>query len=167
MSAGKKSTKPASSDAEPLSATLDLNSSVPVLVTILANRITTSGSITFRRLHGIGSTEWKVLSTIAIEPHVTGARICQLVGLDRGAVSRVLKGFVERGLIQVDQNARHSNYQSVSLTVAGQLLHEEAVLTAFEREKILLKPFTAKQQLQFVEMLRKLIDQSRLLAQAG
>ena len=167
MSVKKTSSKPDGAPTESQPPTLDLDSSVPVLVTILANRITTSGSTTFRRRHGIGSTEWKVLSTIAIESHVTGARISQLVGIDRAAVSRVLKGFVERGLIQVDQSARHSNYQSVTLTAAGEKLHDEAIITAFEREKLLLQPFSAREKTQLVQLLRKLIDQSRALTQAG
>ncbi len=152
-------------EAEPTPpATLDLQRSVPVLITILANRITTSGSIIFRRRHGLGSTDWKVLSTIAIEPEVTGARISQLVGLDRAAVSRVLKGFTERGLIQVEQSARHSNYQSVTLTPAGRALHDEAIVTAFEREQVLLEPFSTKDRGQLVALLQKLIVQSRMLS---
>lgn len=143
---------------------LSLDSSVPVLVTILANRITTSGSMVFRQRHGLGSTEWKVLSTIAIEPSVSGARISQLVGLDRAAVSRVLKIFVERRLVLVEQSDRHSNYQQVSLTAAGVALHDEAVETAFEREHTLLTPFSARERVQLVDFLRRLLDQSRALS---
>ena len=147
------------------SSTLDLNRSVPVLVTILANRITTSGSLIFRRRHGIGSTDWKVLSTIAIEPGATGLRISQLVGLDRALVSRVVKGFAEKGLVQIDQSARHSNYQSVTLTPAGRTLHDEAIVTAFEREKMLLEAFSAKECDQLVRLLQRLIKQSAVLGQ--
>lgn len=163
----KPEAKSRQSKVAPVAPTLDLERSVPVLVTILANRITTSGSMTFRKHHGLGSTDWKVLSTIAIEPDVTGARIAQVVGLDRAAVSRVLKGFVELKLIEVKQSTRHSNYQSVTLTPVGRALHDEAIVTAFEREKILLAPFSAKERIQLVNFLNRLIAQSRMLMPNG
>lgn len=146
---------------------LDLDRSIPVLVTILANRITTSGSFTFRRLHGLGSTEWKVLSTIAIESGVTGARISQLVGLDRAAVSRTLKIFRDRKLTQVDQHERHKNYQSVTLTPAGRALHDKALLTAFSREAVLLSDFTGQEREQLIHFLQRLLKNAGDLAKSA
>ena len=135
-----------------------------VLVTIVANRITTTGSFTFRRLHGLGSTEWKVLSTIAIEPGVTGARISQLVGLDRAAVSRTLRIFAGRGLTRVDQHERHSNYQSVTLTAEGRKLHDEALVTAFSREATILEGFSEAERLRLVSSLQRLLRNAGTLS---
>ncbi len=146
--------------------TLDLDRSVPVLATILANRIATTGSITFRREHGLGSTEWKVLSTIAIEPGVTGARISQLVGLDRAAVSRTLKTFGQRNLTQVDQHERHSNYQSVTLTPTGRALHDEALVTAFGREELLLAGFDPAEVELLIVFFQRLLKNAADLARA-
>ena len=113
--------------------------------------------------HGLGSTEWKVLSTIAIEPHVTGMHISQIVGLDRAAVSRVLKKFVERGLVHINQSDRHSNYQEVSLSSAGKALHNQAIVTAFQRETILLESFTPDEQKQLVGFLSRLLASTEKL----
>ncbi|HEX7784444.1 MAG TPA: MarR family transcriptional regulator [Sphingobium sp.] len=149
------------SDAAPLM--LDLERSVPVLATILANRVTTTGSLMFRKRHGLGSMEWKVLATLATGTGITGAQISQLIGLDAGGVSRVLKAFVARGIIQVEQSARHSNYQSITLTAMGRRLHDEAILTAFEREQVLLKTFSVEERDKLIDFLQRLIAQSRNL----
>lgn len=143
---------------------LDLDRSVPVLVTILANKITSTGSSTFRERHGIGSTEWKVLSSIAIEPHTTGLGIAQCIGLDKAAVSRTLKRFVEQGIVKLDRSDRHSNYQNVSLTAKGTRLHDQAVLTAFEREDILLATLSPEERDQLVAILTKLLAAAPALA---
>ena len=142
---------------------LDLENSVTVVVSMIANRITNSGSAIFRARHSLGSTDWKVLSTIAVEPAVTGMRISQLVGLDRSAVSRVLKHFAAAGLVEIGQSDRQSNYQEVTLTEAGQKLHDEAILTAFEREDFLIEPFSDAERVLLLKLLHRLLARASRL----
>lgn len=134
-----------------------------MLLTIAANRITSSGTRMFGDRHGLGSTEWKVLATLAANQGATGALISHRIGLDPAAVSRVLKTLSQRGIIRADPSDRHGKYRSLSLTDAGRRLHDEALQTACEREAMLLEGFSPEERATLVQMLRRLLD-SRLLA---
>ena len=152
-----------SNRADDAHALLDLHRSVPALITLISNRITATGTATFGARHGLGSTDWKVLSSIAIEPGISGAGIAQLVGMDKALVSRVLKKFLIDGLIRIRQSTRHSNYQEITLTSKGWRLHDAAVETAFQREAALLEGFSLEERRSIVGLLVRLLEQTAAL----
>lgn len=124
---------------------------------MLANKITATGSLTFRKRHELGSTDWKALSTVASLPGSSGAAVADLLGLDRGAISRTLKVLSAKGLVHVEKATRQGNHQSVTLTSEGRAVHATALITAWEREQAMVNGIGLKHRRELIAGLRAML----------
>ncbi len=115
---------------------IDLSRCVPALLTGLANKLSSSSSTVYRQRFGIGFVEWRVICHLAVEDWSTGARISQMVGLDKAAVSRSMTVLLERGLIRLRPGSGRRT--EASLTEDGRHLKDEILAVAHAREDRLL-----------------------------
>ena len=76
---------------------LDLDRYVPALVTFIANKLSRSATVLYQKRFAVNITEWRILALLAIEPEISAARICHVIGFDKGPVSRTLTAMKERG----------------------------------------------------------------------
>jgi DNA-binding MarR family transcriptional regulator len=136
---------------------LDLQRSVGVLLNFLSNRLTASGSAVYRARFGLGIIEFRLLVMLAYEPDIAPARICEVMGLDNGAVSRALRGLEKRKLVVSRADPRHPAYGLWSLSAAGAKLQDEAVLVAMERDAILLEDISEDERELFISILRRML----------
>lgn len=121
---------------------LELERNVTVLLTWLANKLARGASVEYRRMFGVGITEWRVLALLAIEREVTANRIVEVIGLNKGATSRCLSGLEARGLTTVRPSAVDGRAKLNRLTKAGQRLHDAILPIAHDRERRLLQRLT-------------------------
>ena len=142
-------------DGDPV---LDLTHYVPALLTFVSNKLTRSGSALYRRHFGVGITEWRILAMLAVEPSIPAARICQVIGLDKGPVSRSLAFMERRGLVTIRADEADTRRRLATLTPAGRDLHEGVIAVALERERRLLSCLTPEQRTTLVEVLNLLHD---------
>src|ERR1700739_4352855 len=96
--------------------TLDIERYVPALITVIANRLTSSASVIYRQRLGIGATEMRVIVIVATQPDISGIRIGKITGLDKAAVSRALRSLQARRLIAVEADPDHGRRQNITLT---------------------------------------------------
>jgi len=82
---------------------LDLDQYVPGLLLWLSNKVSSSASAIYHEKFGIGVTEWRVLAYFKIYPWSTASRACELMGLDKGAVSRSIGTLVEVNISNRDR----------------------------------------------------------------
>jgi len=136
---------------------LDLQRSVVVLLNFLSNRLTASGSAIYRAKFGLSIMEFRLLVMLASEPDIAPSRICEVMGLDMGAVSRGLRALQERKLVLNRSDARHPSYRLWSLTIAGARLQDEAVLVALERDSILLEDIAEQERDLLISILRRML----------
>lgn len=141
------------SDAGPV---LDLARYVPALLTFVSNKLSRSGSALYRRHFGVGIIEWRVLTMLALEPSIPASRVCQVIGLDKGPVSRSLAGLERQGLVTIRADATDTRRRLATLTPAGRALHDRIIMVALERERRLLSCLTAEQQDSLIELLNLL-----------
>jgi len=80
---------------------LDLDRYVPALITFIANKLSRSATVVYQKRFGVNVTEWRILSLLAIEPEISAARICHVIGFDKGPVSRTLAAMEKRGLVAI------------------------------------------------------------------
>lgn len=160
--AGKHADTPATSGDRPASGevgpVLDLAAYVPALITFVSNKLSRGASALYRRHFGVGIIEWRILALLAVEPAIPAARICQVIGLDKGPVSRSLALLERRGLVDVRPDEADTRRRPVSLTPAGRALHDRIIQVALERERRLLACLTAEQRATLVEVLNLLHD---------
>jgi DNA-binding MarR family transcriptional regulator len=139
--------------------TLDLQNSVGVLLNFLSTRLTASGSATYRSRFGLGILEFRLLVMLAAEPDIPPSRICEVMGLDGGAVSRALRGMEARALVASRPDRRNPAYKLWSLTAEGARLQDAAVPISMERDAILLAGFSDEERTMLIAMLRRMLAQ--------
>ena len=117
---------------------LDLDNYVPALLNFLSNKLAATASKEYRKRFGVGVLEWRMLSMLAVEDHITANRICQVIGLDKGGVSRSLHKLQQSEHVKFETDPTDARRQVVSLTTKGRELHDQILTVALKREKILL-----------------------------
>ncbi len=132
---------------------LDLDRYVPALITFIGNKLSRSASTLYQRNFGVNVTEWRILSLLAIEPGIPAARICQVIGFDKGPVSRTLAVMQTRGLVTIATDPDDGRSHSITLTPRGRSVHDQVIAVALDRERRLLRCLREDEREQLIKLL--------------
>ena len=132
---------------------LDLARYVPGLLTFLANKLSRGASALYQREFGVNVTEWRIMSQLAIEPGIPASRICQVIGFDKGPVSRSLATMERKGIVTIDVNQADARRRVIALTADGRALHDRVIAVALERERRLLACLPAEDRERLIASL--------------
>ncbi|KXI26730.1 MarR family winged helix-turn-helix transcriptional regulator [Paraglaciecola hydrolytica] len=135
---------------------LDLEKYIPALVTSLSNKLSAGASNCYRKYFNIGVIEWRVLAMLKVESDISANRICQVIGLDKAAVSRALKQLQASGLVSFIKDKLDGRSSSIHLTHQGEILHDKILTVALAREKLLLEGISEAELEVLIEVLLKL-----------
>jgi DNA-binding MarR family transcriptional regulator len=138
--------------------TLDLTRYVPAFITFIANKLSNSANAFYQPNFGVNVTEWRIMSLLAIEPGIPAARICHVIGFNKGPVSRTLAAMQERGLIAIRTDPDDGRTHSISLTARGRATHDKVIVAALERERRLLSCLDKDEREVLIDLLRRLHD---------
>lgn len=128
----KPSTKPATSHGI---EAIPYQSRVAYLLGAIANLIDAGGSRLFRRTFGIGLGEARLVYVIGYEGPLTARQASQIIGVDKGAMSRTVAALLRRGYLQVTVDAADARQRVIQFTAAGKKLHQRVMALALERER--------------------------------
>lgn len=146
----------ASRTARPDRVLLDLDRYVPALITFIANKLSRSATVTYQTRFGINVTEWRILSQLAIEPGISAARICHVIGFDKGPISRTLAVMQKRGLVSIKTDPQDARTHSIALTARGSAMHDQVIAVALERERRLLSCLRKDERDLLADLLRRI-----------
>ena len=132
---------------------LDLDHYVPAYLTFLAGKISSSASATYRPKFGVGITDWRIMALLATEPWITAGRVCDVIGLDKAAVSRSVREMKKLGIVEADEDQYR---QLIALTRKGLSLHDRIVKVSLEREQHLLEGFSAAERKLLINFLARM-----------
>ncbi|RDJ25165.1 MarR family transcriptional regulator [Bosea caraganae] len=135
---------------------LDLTGYVPYFLTAISNTWSRSSSRLYLERFGVGVTEWRIISQLAIEPRIGAQRICEIIGLDKGAVSRGVAALVAAGHVGESADGRDARRQVLELTPDGYALHDRLIALAIERERLVLADFTQEEVDRLLALLRRI-----------
>jgi len=135
---------------------LDLDHYVPAYLTYLAGKISNSASAAYRPRFGVGITDWRIMALLATEPWITAGRICDVIGLDKGAVSRSVREMKKAGIVETGGDQYR---QAIALTRKGLGLHDRMVSFSLARERHLLKDFSAAERELLINFLARMHGQ--------
>lgn len=124
---------------------LNLSCYVTFYLTMLANKLSSGASRLYLKRYEIGIIEWRVMAMLAVEPRISPVRICQIIGLDKGAVSREMRKLEAKGYLLVEEDSESSRRRTLELTDKGYEIHDEIIRTALERERRLLQGLSAEE----------------------
>ncbi|WP_439520631.1 MarR family winged helix-turn-helix transcriptional regulator [Hydrogenophaga sp.] len=124
---------------------LNLSGYVTFYFTVLANKLSSGASRLYLKRYDIGIIEWRVMAMLAVEPRISPARICQIIGLDKGAVSREMRKLEAKGYLTVEEDPESTRRRTLELTPLGYQIHDEIIRTALERERRLLRGLSTEE----------------------
>jgi DNA-binding MarR family transcriptional regulator len=139
---------------------LDLNRYIPAHLSFISNKLSHGASEKYRRLFGIGISEWRVIAILGNEPNIAANRICQIIGIDKALASRVVQKLTKLKLVSVQPDPNNNSRSVICLTTAGKDVHDRVLRVVKEREMILHSAFSKQE----IETLLGLLH--RLRAQA-
>jgi DNA-binding MarR family transcriptional regulator len=134
---------------------LDLDRYVPAFITFIANKLSNSASVFYQRNFGVNVTEWRIMSLLAIESGIPASRICQVIGFDKGPVSRTLSLLQKRGLVTIRTAPDDGRTHSIALTAKGRATHDKVIVAALERERQLLSCLRKDEREVLIDLLRR------------
>ena len=135
---------------------LDLDRYVPAFVTFIANKLSNSATVFYQRNFGVNVTEWRIMSLLAIEPGIPASRICQVIGFDKGPVSRTLAALQKRGLVAIRTAPDDGRSHAISLTARGRTIHDRVIVAALDRERRLLSCLDKDEREALIDLLRRI-----------
>ena len=136
---------------------LDMNAFAPAMITLLAQKITSTASALYRPRFGVGITDWRIMAMLAAEPWIAPVRIAQATGLDKAAVSRSLRELQDKGLVETREGDPARRRRPVALTLEGLAVHDELVEVARERQRRLLQGFSEAERGALGDFLSRLL----------
>jgi DNA-binding MarR family transcriptional regulator len=146
----KAPTRPATS------ALRDYRDHIPYLLGAIANILSSGGSRLYQEAFGISLAEWRLMWVLWREAPLTAVRAAEIMGVDKGAVSRALAGLEQRRLVIVAMHPTDRRQRTIELSDTGGALYERVNLLALERERRLFSAFTAEELRVLGKLLRRL-----------
>lgn len=137
--------------------TLSLDDDLSVLAVRAANKLTAHSSNVLRSRYGIGAIEWRMLVMLTLESGISAARVSEVVGIDKSAVSRALAGMLKSGLVAGLESRRDPRRKTWKLTARGRKLHDRIYVWARERDDKMLESSTKSDQEAAKAVLRQII----------
>lgn len=144
---------------------LNLNQYIPGLLLWLSNKVASSASSLYHEKFGVGVTEWRLLAYFKIYPWSTASKACELMGLDKGAVSRALGTLVAQGYLESRPQGRRKIEYIV--TRKGNKLHDAIYKCAMAREEALLEGMTAEERQTLVRLFRHMLNNLEKVQRVG
>jgi DNA-binding MarR family transcriptional regulator len=104
---------------------IDFERYVPTVVSRLSMKLRASAKVYFQESYGLTLLDWRIISFLAAEGPSSAYDIWTLGTLEKAAVSRALRGLVDRGFVVIRDDHKSARRRSVvSLTKAGRRLHD-------------------------------------------
>lgn len=135
---------------------INIDTYIPFFLVAINNSLSSGASILYREKFGIGIVDWRVTSMLAIEPGITAAHICDVIALDKAAVSRALKSLSSAGYLRSEASATDNRKMLWWLNDRGYKLHDAVMCCALERERYLIENIDPEDLEAYLRVMRKM-----------
>lgn len=135
---------------------VDLDRYVPAYFTFIANKLARGASSHYLETYGVGIETWRIMVMLAIEKRVTAQRVCQLIGMDKGSVSRAFRSMHSKGLLAFSSDALDGRLRFATFTKKGRDMHDSIMRFALQREHSFLSVLDQNEINTLIDLLRRL-----------
>ncbi|MCO6384640.1 MarR family winged helix-turn-helix transcriptional regulator [Oceanicola sp. 502str15] len=136
---------------------LDIDYYAPFLLNAVASAWGRQTSAIYRRDFGLGLTDWRVLAMLNIEPGITASRVCDVIRMDKAAVSRSLKTLNEMGHLRHEQPGADPRKRLWWLSDRGLQVHAEILAVALGCEADLIRDIAPEDLETFLKVMRQML----------
>jgi DNA-binding MarR family transcriptional regulator len=106
--------------------------------------------------HQLTPTQWTTLVRIRERGNVSQNHLGRLTAMDPATIQGVVQRLIERDLITRTPDPKDGRRKRLALTPSGEALVEARVAEAFKVSRETLKPLTAAERAQLLELLSRL-----------
>ncbi|MYM24284.1 MarR family transcriptional regulator [Duganella sp. FT135W] len=104
--------------------------------------------------------QYAMLRNLAAQPGVDQVSLSALSGIDTSTGATVCARLEEKGLLERKVIPTNRRQRALTITAAGEQLLEELVPGSQRLRRRILAPLTSAEQLQFMELLTKLVQKN-------
>lgn len=137
---------------------IDISNYAPFLLNAVSNAWGRKTSTIYRRDFGLGLVEWRVISMLNIEPGISASRICDVIRLDKAAVSRSLKILLQKDLLRYEQVSNDPRKRLWSLSEKGLETHSALLSVALSCEAELVAGVPPEDLEVFLRVMRQILN---------
>jgi DNA-binding MarR family transcriptional regulator len=142
---------------QPSARFMDRDASVPFLMVAVSNKLVASASQVYMRYYGLGIMEWRVMALLAADPGITGKDISVLSGVTAGSVSRAINSLKRLRYLDISNDVEDNRRSFLRLNAAGMALHSRVIISALQREGLLLAGFSRTEHRSLLGYLKRLL----------
>lgn len=143
---------------------LDINNYVPYFITVVHNKLARGSSAIYLARFGIGIVDWRVMSSLVLEPGASATRICQIIELDKGAASRALTKLDELGYLEHEAAEHDIRRKTWALNERGLALYDEVLVVALQRERQLISGVAPEDLEAYIRVMKQMIANLQTMA---
>lgn len=131
---------------------------------LAANAMQRSASRIYKNEFNVSLGEWRALALLAATGPLTLNQLARLAGFDKGQMSRVISGLVDRRLVSRKDSPSGGRAISLDLTKKGLQLHKRIMKAAAERNEAFLSCLSDDEKITLDSALTKLTTVGRAFA---
>jgi DNA-binding MarR family transcriptional regulator len=140
-----------------------LEAFLPYRLSLLSNTISEGIATTYRDVHGLSLTEWRVVAILGRFPDLTATDIMARGAMDKVPVSRAVARLEERNLVRRKADNEDRRRLTLRLTPRGVKLFNAVVPEALAYENRLLSALGPEEIAQLDTLLDKLLHSAHAL----
>ena len=110
--------------------------------------------------------QFSVLQAVACQPGIDQRTLASAVALDTSTTAGVVDRLEARGLMQRNASAQDKRVRLLTLTTSGQELLQLAEAPMLRAQALILAPLSETEQVQFMAMLQRLVNENNALSRA-
>ena len=137
---------------------LDIDHYAPFLLNAVSNAWQRKSSAIYREQFDLGITEWRVIAMLNIEPQITANRVCEVIRLDKAAVSRSLRLLTERDLVKFETSPTDPRKRRWQLSREGLKVHDQLLEQALNCEEVLIGDIDSEDLETFYKVMRQMLQ---------
>ena len=134
---------------------LKLETFLPYGLSVLTHQMATRFSRLYEKF-GLTTSQWRVLVAIAEEPGRTAQAVVEMTPMDKGIVSRSVKGLVHDNLLRREAAREDGRMSHLHLTAKGEEIYDRVLPEIRRLEARLLEGFTQAEQAKLLEKVTRL-----------
>ncbi|HET6182940.1 MAG TPA: MarR family winged helix-turn-helix transcriptional regulator [Acetobacteraceae bacterium] len=151
-------------DVDAIQDDFELNEYLPFRLAVAATAVSRLLARRFNEAHGLGISEWRVLSVIGKQGVVSPSVIGNMAAMDKVKVSRAGANLVARGMVKQSPDPRDGRGRLLRLTRKGATAYRGLLAIARETEEELSRGMTKADWSSLKNALEKLRNHTRSIA---
>jgi len=116
--------------------------------------------------HGITPVQFAALAEVQRQPQIDQRTLARSIGFDTSTIGGVIDRLEARGLVQRNASPADRRVRLLTLTEAGQAALQAVVPPMLQAQQRMLAPLPPAERVQFMRMLRQLVDANNALSRA-